>query len=787
LERFMYEVLGKPALDVFSYISVDTDSRPKQDEPTPAGRSSASFPAYVRNLGMTWETLNGHIEEAIQWCPSDITIPGPGAGNLRAGGRIMLYENLRSLQAVISQAVTKVSQAAHHPASANEINQQLAKRGLPAEPQPVDPNSPIVYVVATLGGGTGSGMCVDLGYMIHEVLPGTFRTGLFFVAGTESTAAFVENSWAAVQDLEYFCENPYAFNPIWPTGRRGGQVYHGGPGGPYDQAFLLTTQLEHGNPGLTYECRDTAPLISMVGLQLAADLLGMSLMRAAQFANINNHVPNQPRYKTLFNFNLRAVSYPKYEISEAAAARIISDKICANWLDGQHAQSLTGPQQIREEMSRKDGREYWNNEITAIWQGIRANVELPKFVNELLAGDHPKWIDAILHRFSGDVDGTFYRQVADARAAQLSDWKRMVNRGLGEKLIRSTNLTVAEFYLQGMLAEIERTLKYWNGIGVPQSNSTDAWKRIVRDSAAEINAAHPFVTALFEKKNLVRDQLEQLLLLLEMFLMRESMEMLTEWIRKEKIGWLQSLRSTLKATQDMARERHDLLLHRLNDGSGPILRITRGRELSFAAEISQLAAIDLPRTLNFISLNAQGEFEGLFITEKRDNSPGTAVFIELKRVVQPIALAAIEAKGQVAIVNEIQQQGLLPQAASAINNARQASFYPKTNLIKDPQSVPSYVLTKDVPSGQQLLHLTQQIDRTIPNMTVQALPMFDHMAIFYQEAAMVEAAQFHEKQIYESLYQRKLDESPRSRLYLDPLADMRKTVKMTGAGQGGAQ
>jgi hypothetical protein len=781
----MYEVLGKPSLDVFSYISVDTDARPKQDEPTPAGRSSASFPAYVRNLGMTWRTLKEHIGEGIDWCPSDIVIPGPGAGNLRAGGRIMLYENLRSLQTAIYQAVTRVTQAAQQPTAANEINQQLAKRGLPAETQPVEPASPIVYVVATLGGGTGSGMCVDLGYMIHEVLAGTTRCAIFFVATPDVPAAFIENSWAAVKDLEYFCEKPEAFTPTWPTGGRGGQPYHGGPASPYDQAFLLTSRLEHGNPGLSYECRDTAPLISMVGLQLAADLLGMSLMRAAQFANINNHVPNEPRYKMLFNFNLRAVSYPKYEISEAAAGRIIADKICANWLDAQQARSLTGPQPIREEMARKDGRDYWNNEIVAIWQGIRANVEMPKFVNELLAGDHPKWVDAIIHQFSGDVDGTFYRQVADARNSQLNDWRRMVNRGLGEKLARSANLTVAEFYLQGMLAEIERTLRYWNGLGIPPAHSTDAWKRIVRDSASAVNAAHPFVTTLLEKKNLVRDQLQQLLLQLEMFLMRENMELLREWIRKEKMNWLQSLRSTLKAAQDMAHERYQLLLRRLNDGSGPVLRITRGRELSFESEIAQLATTDLPRNLNFISLNRQNEFEGLFITEQNDASPGAAVFMALKRVIQPIALAAIEGKGQVAIVNEIQQQGLLPQAAAAINSARQASFYPQLSLKKDPQAVPSYVLTKDVSSGQRLLQQAQQMDRAIPNMTVQALPMFDHMVIFYQESAEIETAKFHDKPIYESAYQRKLNESLRSRQYLDPLASLRSDAKTAASGGDG--
>src|SRR5205823_988552 len=81
LERFMYEVLGRPALDVFSYISVDTDIRQKSDEPTPAGRYSEPFPAYVRDLGMTWRTLKDQLGSDIDWCPSDIVIPGPGAGN----------------------------------------------------------------------------------------------------------------------------------------------------------------------------------------------------------------------------------------------------------------------------------------------------------------------------------------------------------------------------------------------------------------------------------------------------------------------------------------------------------------------------------------------------------------------------------------------------------------------------------------------------------------------------------------------------------------------------------
>src|SRR5207247_1334313 len=108
--------------------------------------------------------------------------------------------------------------------------------------------------------------------------------------------------------------------------------------------------------------------------QLAADLLGMSLMRAAQFANINNHVPNEPRFKMFFNFNLRAVSYPKYELSEAAAAKIIAERVCEAWLSTESAQSATGPQTIREEAARREGREKWTAEMPAIWQGIRSSV-----------------------------------------------------------------------------------------------------------------------------------------------------------------------------------------------------------------------------------------------------------------------------------------------------------------------------------------------------------------------------------------------------------------------------
>src|SRR5205085_3235567 len=129
--------------------------------------------------------------------------------------------------------------------------------------------------------------------------------------------------------------------------------------------------------------------------------------------------------------------------------------------------------------------------------------------------------------------------------------------------------------------------------------------------------------------------------------------------------------------------------------------------------------------------------------------PGADIFMGLKNRIQPIVLAAIETKGQVAIAEEVRNQGLVAQVVAAVNSALHASILPRKELLKDPAAVPSFVLAKDVASAQKILEIARQQNSAIPQMEVQSLPMFDHMALFYQEFAEVDSSQFREAPTYQ--------------------------------------
>src|ERR1039457_727684 len=186
LERVLYEVLGNSAVDVFRLISIDTDNTRKEDEPPPGGKRGLTLSAYEKDLGRAIYNLKKVLGNDFSWCPADLKIQGQGAGNIRAGGRVMFFNKFAEIWEAIRNATADVNAAARRPQSEQNLMAELRRRGLNQEPGIVDANTEAVYVVGTLAGGTGSGMCVDMGYAIHNAAPNALRFGIFFLADRAS-------------------------------------------------------------------------------------------------------------------------------------------------------------------------------------------------------------------------------------------------------------------------------------------------------------------------------------------------------------------------------------------------------------------------------------------------------------------------------------------------------------------------------------------------------------------------------------------------------------------------
>lgn len=139
-----------------------------------------------------------------QWLPSGTLyrLPrNPGAANgVRAFGRLALFDNYRTIAQRVRQEIETF--LTDDPLLQSD---RVTKLGLRT-------NRPRAYVVAGLAGGTGSGMFLDLAYLVrHELRQvGYMRpevVGVFFVPPADATApraAALGNTYAALSELHHF-------------------------------------------------------------------------------------------------------------------------------------------------------------------------------------------------------------------------------------------------------------------------------------------------------------------------------------------------------------------------------------------------------------------------------------------------------------------------------------------------------------------------------------------------------------------------------------------------------
>jgi len=131
------------------------------------------------------------------------TISGGGAGQVRSNGRFIAYYNNKSIQTNISTAINKINQLIPH-GSPFTIDTNINGVEYPAN----------INVIASVAGGTGSGMLVDVLILIREalrqkgtayklypwiVLPEVFRA----MNQGPSMANVLYNTYGALRTLDY--------------------------------------------------------------------------------------------------------------------------------------------------------------------------------------------------------------------------------------------------------------------------------------------------------------------------------------------------------------------------------------------------------------------------------------------------------------------------------------------------------------------------------------------------------------------------------------------------------
>ena len=263
IEKYLYEVLSADQLEIFRFVVLETAPDAGHDASSSATRSTP-VDIKPKDLGDSWKTLKVALGTDFDWCPENLKIgnQAPGAGNLRAGGRLMFVASTTLITRQIQDAVNAVREAAQNFGVRDKLDRLLKARGLPPM-QDAILAEPAFLVVGTLAGGTCSGGCIDLAYLLARVQPTAAREAVFVLPDANSPQAYKENSWAALKDLNYFTENPGSYHVEWMDSAKNKVAWSAAdrPDVPFSPRVSGLAEEQAGRSGSTVQLRHNIAVV----------------------------------------------------------------------------------------------------------------------------------------------------------------------------------------------------------------------------------------------------------------------------------------------------------------------------------------------------------------------------------------------------------------------------------------------------------------------------------------------------------------------------------------------
>ncbi|MBX9685365.1 MAG: hypothetical protein K2X27_01610 [Candidatus Obscuribacterales bacterium] len=220
LKRRIYDTYGVEELPWIRLLSIDADSAGVNNPPVISQRSNefinlgnsemrvvdqSDTPQVISHLDAP---ENRHI---LDWYPDpemkvDFPKAARGSGQVRMFGRIGLYkgDSLHTTYRWLQQA-------------SHDVSDPAAWEEFPGFE--VDPGLQFVYVICSLCGGTGSGMFLDIAYLLRKIVgvdPSTRRfMGMFVlpevyepVVENAHIKRIYANTYAALRELDYLMNSP---------------------------------------------------------------------------------------------------------------------------------------------------------------------------------------------------------------------------------------------------------------------------------------------------------------------------------------------------------------------------------------------------------------------------------------------------------------------------------------------------------------------------------------------------------------------------------------------------
>lgn len=399
-------------------------------------------------------------------------------------------------------------------------------------------DTPLIYIVGSFGGGTGSGTFLDIAYIVRDVLSNQVEVqGLFMIPNIGITDKVIySNTVCCIKELEYYNDENHEFPFKWNANPPKGYERQNTP---FDLVQIISAAYNNTLATVTY-----SQLHEEVGLFLYLNMLGLYDVRRKSLVDASGNIIVS-KYTT---YGLAALHYPENEIKEIVGNKFAFE-LLGNIIDEQHYfdrdTNTTKPIDTSITAIRNNVMRSFDSRFTEILHKWCDTIEVVEGTNTLPVEMHIENLAKMLA--SGNslyaekrktlysffkVGGEYYRQLRNqCNASALDSLIALVTSEVSEALREYQNINVAIHALDAVEISIEKIISFWEANGYLKD--PEAWNSLLKKGIVNDILPMPITfKAQFESATVYQDRLRfQLLYGLAMHLFSDSLEKVLKAIR----------------------------------------------------------------------------------------------------------------------------------------------------------------------------------------------------------------------------------------------------------------
>jgi hypothetical protein len=201
LKKRFIDKFGKVP-SIVQFLSIDTTQQPEPSITAADGQTQVELEpnneAYIVQVEDPSSLLGSNNPHIDRWWPSGSSVAAiiSGAQQVRARGRLALFANYAEIKGRLAQKLDETRKVENISRMMDDGFNISDRRGVE------------VYIVSSLAGGTGSGMFLDIAFILRNIAPSSNISGIFVLprvfARLPGTDLIKTNTYAALKELEHF-------------------------------------------------------------------------------------------------------------------------------------------------------------------------------------------------------------------------------------------------------------------------------------------------------------------------------------------------------------------------------------------------------------------------------------------------------------------------------------------------------------------------------------------------------------------------------------------------------